>query len=59
MVEISLYQDKINEAIRKIGYNDLITWVEMNNYEAKFTGTKIGKSVLRILLREAGIGFEG
>jgi len=59
MVEISLYQDKINEAIRKIGYNDLITWVEMNNYEAKFTGTKLGKSVLRILLREAGIGFEG
>lgn len=55
MIEISKYQKEISQAISILGYPNLTTWVEMNNFEAKFTGSKIGKSVLRILFKEAGI----
>ncbi|MCH4816310.1 MAG: DUF1028 domain-containing protein [Saccharolobus sp.] len=50
MVNVKDYEDKIRDALRKWGYNDLRTWVEMNNFEGKYTGDRIGKSVLKILL---------
>jgi len=53
MVDINDYKLEIENALRKLGYEDLKTWVEMNNFEGKFTGYKIGKSVLKILLEEA------
>lgn len=55
MVSISEYTDKINEALRRLGYKDLRSWVELNNFEGKFTGDKIGKTVLKVLLEQAGI----
>jgi uncharacterized Ntn-hydrolase superfamily protein len=53
MVNIEDYKDEIEKALKKLGYKDLKTWVEMNNFEGKFTGNKIGKSVLKILLEQA------
>jgi uncharacterized Ntn-hydrolase superfamily protein len=53
MVNIEDYKDEIEKALKKLGYKDLKTWVEMNNFEEKFTGDKIGKSVLKILLEQA------
>jgi uncharacterized Ntn-hydrolase superfamily protein len=53
MVRINDYQEEINEALRKLGYKDLRSWVELNNFEGKFTGDKIGKSVLKVLLEQA------
>jgi uncharacterized Ntn-hydrolase superfamily protein len=55
MVSISEYTDKINEALRRLGYKDLRSWVELNNFEGKFTGDKIGKTVLKVLLEQAGV----
>ncbi|MDT7891933.1 MAG: DUF1028 domain-containing protein [Thermoproteota archaeon] len=53
MVDIDDYKLEIEDALRKLGYKDLKTWVEMNNFEGKFTGYKIGKSVLKILIEQA------
>ncbi|TRM82208.1 hypothetical protein DJ524_01445 [Sulfolobus sp. D5] len=53
VIEIRQYSQEIKEAIKKLGYNDLKSWIEMNNFEAKFTGDKIGKSVLKVLLDQA------
>jgi uncharacterized Ntn-hydrolase superfamily protein len=53
MINIEDYKDEIEKALKKLGYKDLKTWVEMNNFEGKFTGNKIGKSVLKILLEQA------
>jgi len=53
MVSVKEYEKEIKEALRKQGYTDLKTWVEMNNFEGKYTGDKIGKSVLKILLSSA------
>ena len=55
MVNIEDYRDKINEALMRLGYSDLRSWVELNNFEAKFTGDKMGRSVLRILLSQAKV----
>jgi uncharacterized Ntn-hydrolase superfamily protein len=55
MVNVEDYRNEVNEALRRLGYGDLKTWVELNNFEAKFTGDKIGRSVLRVLLRQAGM----
>ncbi|QKR00661.1 DUF1028 domain-containing protein [Metallosphaera tengchongensis] len=46
---------EVEQALRKLGYQDLKTWVEVNNFEAKFTGDRLGKSVVKILLRQAGL----
>ena len=53
MVNVKDYEKEIQEALRKLGYKDLKTWVEMNNFEGKYTGDKIGKSVLKVLLSSA------
>jgi len=53
MLEIEDYKEEIEEALKKLGYSNLRTWVELNNFEGKFTGSKIGKSVLKILLEQA------
>ncbi|ADX81751.1 DUF1028 domain-containing protein [Sulfolobus islandicus] len=50
MVNVKDYENQIRQALNKWGYNDLRTWVEMNNLEGKYTGDKIGKTVLKILL---------
>ncbi|WP_338602415.1 DUF1028 domain-containing protein [Sulfolobus tengchongensis] len=54
MVNVKDYEKEINEALRRLGYNDLRTWVEINNFEGKYTGDKIGRSVLKILLSHNG-----
>jgi len=55
MVEISKYEKEIKIALKKLGYESLVSWIEINNFEGKFTGDKIGKSVLNILLSQGGI----
>ncbi|AAK41586.1 DUF1028 domain-containing protein [Saccharolobus solfataricus] len=50
MVNVKDYEDQIRDALKRWGYSDLRTWVEINNFEGKYTGDKIGKSVLKILL---------
>ncbi|NON62566.1 DUF1028 domain-containing protein [Acidianus sp. RZ1] len=50
MVNVKDYESEISEALRKLGYKDLKSWIEVNNFENKFTGDKIGKNVLEILL---------
>ncbi len=55
MVSVKEYEEKINEALKRLGYSDLRTWVEINNFENKYTGDKIGKKVLEVLLRSAGL----
>ncbi|MFP3233176.1 MAG: DUF1028 domain-containing protein [Sulfolobaceae archaeon] len=53
MVNVSEYAEVINRALRKLGYSTLRDWVEINNFEAKYTGDKIGKTVLKVLLKQA------
>ncbi|QGA53880.1 DUF1028 domain-containing protein [Sulfolobus sp. E5-1-F] len=53
MVNVKDYEDQIRDALKRWGYNDLRTWVEMNNFEGKYTGDKIGKSVLKVLLSKS------
>ncbi|AAY81033.1 DUF1028 domain-containing protein [Sulfolobus acidocaldarius] len=55
MVSVYDYLDKINSALSKLGYQDLKSWVEINNFEAKFSGDKIGKTVLKVLFEQAGV----
>lgn len=50
MVNVKDYEKEINEALKRLGYSDLKSWVEMNNFENKYTGDKIGKKVLEVLL---------
>jgi Uncharacterized conserved protein len=56
MIDVSIYEKEIKEALKRMGYSDLKTWVEINNFEGKYTGSKIGKTVLKILLKQ--IDFE-
>src|SRR5579875_306480 len=55
MVEVRAYEKEIALALRKLGYENLTAWIELNNFESKYTGEKIGKSVLNILLKQAQI----
>ncbi|MEM0165684.1 MAG: DUF1028 domain-containing protein [Saccharolobus sp.] len=52
MVSVAEYKNEIDEALKRLGYTDLKSWIELNNFEGKYTGDKIGKSVLRILLNQ-------
>jgi uncharacterized Ntn-hydrolase superfamily protein len=58
MVNVSDYSEVINKALKSLGYSSLRDWVEINNFEAKYTGDKIGKTVLKILLDQANIKVE-
>ncbi|MQL54346.1 DUF1028 domain-containing protein [Acidianus ambivalens] len=58
MVNVSDYSDVINKALKSLGYSSLRDWVEINNFEAKYTGDKIGKTVLKVLLDQANIKVE-
>ncbi|QIW23761.1 DUF1028 domain-containing protein [Sulfolobus sp. S-194] len=49
-VSVEDYKEEIEKALKRLGFKSLREWVEMNNFEGKYTGDKIGKSVLRILL---------
>lgn len=55
MIEIDEYKKEIEIALKKLNYESLEKWVNINNFEMKFDGKKIGKTVLKILLRQAGI----
>jgi len=58
MVDIKEYEELINEALRKLNYESLEKWVNINNYEMKYDGKRIGRSVLRLLFKEANIRVE-
>ena len=58
MVNVSDYNEIINKALKSLGYSSLRDWVEINNFEAKYTGDKIGKTVLKVLLDQANIKVE-
>ncbi|BBD72498.1 hypothetical protein HS1genome_0887 [Sulfodiicoccus acidiphilus] len=51
MVDLSAYQQEIAEGLKKLGVRDFRTWIEMNNFEAKYDGRKVGKTVLKVFLR--------
>lgn len=53
MVEVRAHEEEIMEALKKLGYRDLESWVGVNNFENKFTGDKIGRRVLEVLLSSA------
>ena len=55
LVSVSDHIKEIEEALKRLGYRDLRTWVEENNYESNFTGDKIGVNVLKDLLRRSGL----
>ncbi len=55
LVSVSDHIKEIEEALKRLGYRDLRTWVEENNYESNFTGDKIGINVLKDLLRRSGL----
>ena len=55
MIDIKEHLGEIEEGIRRLGVKDFKTWVEMNNFEAKYDGKRVGKSVLKVFLRSAGI----
>jgi len=51
-VNVEDYKEEIEKALKRLGFKSLREWVELNNFEGKYTGDKIGKSVLKILLGE-------
>ncbi|BCU68327.1 hypothetical protein HS7_17640 [Sulfolobales archaeon HS-7] len=53
MIDVEEHEEEIKKALAKLGYRDLRTWVEVNNFENKFTGYKIGKNVFSLLLNQA------
>ncbi|MEM1626681.1 MAG: DUF1028 domain-containing protein [Sulfolobaceae archaeon] len=55
MIDIKDYEIYIKEALRKLNYDSLEKWININNFEMKYDGKRLGKSVLKILLKEANI----
>ncbi|WP_369611606.1 putative peptidoglycan binding domain-containing protein [Sulfurisphaera javensis] len=53
MVNVKDYEDIISSALAKLGYKSLKEWIEINNFEGKYTGDRIGKSVLNVLISQA------
>lgn len=55
LVSVKDHVKEIEEALRRLGYSDLRTWVEENNYENNYTGDRIDVKVLKELLRRGGL----
>lgn len=55
LIDIAPIREKVEQAIKKLGYEDLEKWAFANNFDYGFTQTKIGKNVYRILLEQAEI----